>query len=74
MRFSKRVIVSMLVFLLIFTIAILYVHLKTGNEPSTLVTAVFAFCSFEGGYLALIKSVEKTKEAPKKASKTKKKK
>lgn len=58
MKFSKKVITSMLVFLVLFTIAVLFISFKTGSEPSSLVVSVFGFCGIEGGCLALIKSAE----------------
>ena len=43
------------VFLLIFTVYILHVFRKTGMEPSTLITCVFAACTGECGFMAIIK-------------------
>lgn len=60
-RFSKYIIISMFGFLFVFVSVVLYLFMKTGNEPSTLVSCVFAFCSVEGGALALIKTI-KTKK------------
>lgn len=59
-RFSKGILVFMLIFLLIFTSLCMYITYKTGIEPSSLIIAVFGFCGFEGGCMAWIK---KTKEA-----------
>lgn len=72
MRFSKKIMVSMLVFLVLFVLAVLFITYKTGSEPSTLVASVFAFCGVEGGCLALIKSVETTAEKKKPQKKKKK--
>lgn len=58
-KFSKRIIIMMLIFLLLFTIACLVVNATTGNEPSTLITAVFAFCSVEGGIMGFIRIFKK---------------
>lgn len=52
---------SMFIFLFNFVVVILYLFKQTGDEPSTLITCVFAFCSVEGGALALIKTI-KTKK------------
>ncbi len=71
MRFSKKVMTCMLVFLVIFTAVVLYISYKTQSEPSTLVASVFAFCGVEGGCLALIKSVETSAENKKKTKKKK---
>lgn len=57
-RFSKLILKSMFIFLMVFTMAVLYVSYKTGSEPSTLVTCVFAFCGAEGGCLAWIKTIK----------------
>lgn len=58
MKFSKKVITAMLLTLIVFTIAVLILFRIVGEEPSTLITCVFAFCSAEGGFLATIKVVE----------------
>lgn len=63
-RFSKAIIISILLFLFVFVLAVLYLFMRTGNEPSTLISCVFAFCSIEGGALALIKTI-KTKNGGK---------
>lgn len=57
-KFMKGVIVSMLLFLFIFTLFILWLFYKTSSEPSTLITCVFAFCSAEGGFLTIIKKTK----------------
>lgn len=54
-RFSKGILVFMLMFLLIFTCVSMYITYKTSTEPSTLIMAVFGFCGFEGGCMAWIK-------------------
>lgn len=61
-RFSKGILVSMLVFLFIFTLSILYIVYKTSYEPSTLITCVFAFCGAEGGFMAWIKKAKESKK------------
>lgn len=57
-RFSKTLLVCMFIFLFTFVVAILYLFKSTGNEPSTLISCVFAFCSVEGGALAWIKTMK----------------
>lgn len=58
-RFSKFI-VSLVIFLnVIFTLAVLYVFLRTGNEPMTLVGAWFAFTT---GELWMLSSIRKRKE------------
>lgn len=57
-RFSKAIILGMLLFLLLFVFLVLYLFKQTGNEPSTLISCVFAFCGVEGGALAWIKTIK----------------
>lgn len=56
--FSKIILISMLIFILLFTISCLYITYKTGYEPSSLIVAVFGFCATEGGLLAWIKTIK----------------
>jgi hypothetical protein len=56
--YSKLILSLMLLFLLFFTCACLWITFKTGAEPSTLITCVFAFCGVEGGLTAWIKTVK----------------
>lgn len=59
MKFSK-LIVSLVIFMNIaFTIAVLYVFLKTYTEPTTLIVSWFAFTTGELWLLASIKKKEK---------------
>ncbi len=61
-KFSKRI-VSLVIFLnVIFTAAVLYVFLRTGNEPMALVGAWFAFTTGELWMLSSIKKKEVNKE------------
>lgn len=55
MGYSKKILNSMFIFLLLYTIASLIINAITGNEPSTLTTCVFTFCGAEGGFLGAIK-------------------
>lgn len=55
-------IVGILVFLLLFTIASIVLAFVKGFEPTTLITAVFGFCTAESGFLAMIKKKEEKTE------------
>ncbi len=58
MKFSK-IIVSLIILLnVLFTIGVLYVFLKVGNEPMTLIGCWFAFTTGELWLLATIKKKE----------------
>ncbi len=57
-KFSKKLLVCMFLFLLLFVIAMCILFYKTGNEPGTLISCVFAFCGLEGGVLGWIKTNE----------------
>ncbi len=54
-KFSKKLIVCIFIFLLLFVIAMCFLFYKTGSEPVTLISCVFAFCGLEGGILGWIK-------------------
>lgn len=57
-RFSKRI-VSLIIFLnVIFTAAVLYVFLKVGSEPTTLIISWFGFTT---GELVLLFGIKKKK-------------
>lgn len=58
MRFSKWIVAIVIVLNVFFTIAILYTFLKVGSEPSTLITAWFAFTTGELWALSSIKKKE----------------
>lgn len=58
MRFSKWVVSTIIALNVIFTAAVLYIFLKIGSEPSTLITAWFAFTTGELWALAAIKRKE----------------
>lgn len=54
--FLKKVIITLGIFLLLFTIAVFTVFCITGgSEPSTLITCVFAACLGEGTICGLLK-------------------
>jgi flagellar basal body-associated protein FliL len=65
-KFSKRLLIVMLIFLIVFTAMCLFINYKTGYEPSTLITAVFSFCSIEGGIMGFIKVFEPKESEEKK--------
>lgn len=60
-KFMNRVVVCLILAALVFTVIIMIVFIKTGQEPSTLIDNFFRFLSVEGGALALIKSVKVVK-------------
>ncbi len=57
----KRVVFTMILAAFIFTVVMIFVFLRVGSEPSTLIENVFRFLSVEGGAMALIKSVKTVK-------------
>lgn len=60
--YSKLIVAVVIMLNVIFTAAVLFVFLKTGNEPSTLITAWFAFTT---GELFMLSSIKKVKEKKK---------
>lgn len=64
MRFLKRLLVSIYVFLGVFAALCLVLWAVTGNEPTALITGVFAAAGVEsmvGGVIKFIDSQEKKK-------------
>lgn len=61
-NFSKKVVISVIILNIIFTLAVMYLFLQTGNEPMTLVGAWFSFTTIELWSLA---SIKKKKEETK---------
>lgn len=59
-KFSKSIVLAVVSLNIIFTIAVLYVFLKVGSEPTALIAAWFAFTTGELWLLANIKK-EKVK-------------
>ena len=53
--FSKLIVTFVIIINIVFTIGTLYIFLKTGNEPTTLIGAWFAFTTVEVWQLAKIK-------------------
>lgn len=65
-NYTKVILTGMFIYLILFTIACLFITYKTESEPTTLITCVFAFCSIEGGMSAWIRTTkEKKKRIPK---------
>lgn len=58
MSFSKKIVTTLVLLVLIFTIAVLLIFLKVGSEPSVLIGAFFAFVTGELWALATIKKSE----------------
>lgn len=57
-KFSKAIVAAVVLLNTIFTAAVLYVFLKIGNEPVTLIGCWFAFTT---GELWMLSSIKKTK-------------
>lgn len=57
-RFSKAIVSLVVLMNIVFTGAVLYVFLATGNEPTALVGAWFAFTT---GELWMLSSIKKAK-------------
>jgi hypothetical protein len=57
-RFSKKVIVAVLILVVVFTVVMIVIFVIEGSIPDTLVTSVFAFAGGEAGALSLIKYSE----------------
>ena len=62
-RFSKKIVALVIALNIVFTGAVLYVFLRTGAEPTSLVVAWFAFTTAELWTLAGI-TKEKLKGGP----------
>jgi hypothetical protein len=61
-RFIKIIITCMLIYLLLFSCACLYITYTRGSEPRTLIMCVFAFCGVEGGMSAWIRTTKEKKK------------
>lgn len=57
-RFSKKIVTMIILLNVIFTIAVLYIFLKVGSEPTSLIIAWFGFTT---GELWLLSGITKTK-------------
>lgn len=64
MKFSKRIVVTVVVLNIAFTIAVLFAFLRTGSEPAALIGAWFSFTTIELWQLAAIKKHKIKKEVP----------
>ncbi len=62
MRFLKKMLIALYVFLGVFTITTLIVFTVTGVEPTTLIGCVFGVTGIESMLSAIIKSKEKNNE------------
>lgn len=61
-KFSKKIVTMIILLAVSFTSAVLYIFLKVGSEPSTLIIAVFGFLTVELWSLANIKNTETKKK------------
>lgn len=61
-RTATVVLVCVGTFLLLFVLACLWLFHETGNEPSTLITSVFAICGTECGVLGWIRTTKSKHE------------
>lgn len=62
MKFSKKVLIGMFIFLILFVIANLIIFLIKGSVPDALIMSVFGMCGIEGGILGWIKTLDKKGE------------
>ncbi len=62
MDHMSKIVNGMLIFLALFTIAVLYLVFKDHTEPSALIMSVFGFCGVEGGLMAWIKNAKRKAE------------
>lgn len=58
MEFSKKIVTAIVALVILFTIAVLIIFLKTGSEPTVLEGCFFAFVTGELWALASIKKVK----------------
>lgn len=57
-KFSKIVVASVLISVIVFTVTMIAVFLRMGMVPDTLIASFFAFAGGEAGVLGLIKHGE----------------
>ncbi|GEM_PF-6827491 len=69
MKFSKRIIITIFVFVALFVVAMTVTYWIMRDVPESLITAVSAMVTAEGGFLMLIKNVD-TKHGKKDESET----
>lgn len=60
-RFSKAIVLSVIVANVIFTVVVLALFRKTSNEPSALIASWFAFTTVEVWSLAKIKTTKESR-------------
>ncbi len=60
-RFSKAIVLSVIVANVIFTVVVLTLFRKTSNEPSALIASWFAFTTVEVWSLAKIKTTKESR-------------
>lgn len=62
--FSKKIVIAVIIMNIAFTIAIMYLFLKTSSEPQTLIASWFGFTTVEMWNMAKIKQskIKQTKE------------
>lgn len=58
MKFSKLIVTSIVILNVLFTLGVLYVFLRVGSEPMTLIGTWFAFTTGELWMLSSIKKAE----------------
>lgn len=63
-QYSKRIVTTIIIVNTLFTIAIMYLFLKTSSEPQTLIASWFGFTTVELWNMAKIKQskIKQTKE------------
>jgi hypothetical protein len=66
-RFSKLIVILVVLLNITFTGTVLYIFLQTGREPSTLIAAWFGFTT---GELWFLSSIKKTKAKVKKSERS----
>jgi hypothetical protein len=57
-KYSKVIVALIIILNVLFTAAVLYVYLRVGSEPKTLITAWFAFTTGELWFVSGIKKKE----------------
>jgi len=57
-RFSKVIVTMVIILNILFTAAVLYIFMRTGSEPMTLIGCWFAFTT---GELWMLSSIKKSK-------------
>lgn len=62
MKYSKIIVMGIIILNCLFALGVLYTHLKTSNEPTALVAAWFSFTTVELWQCASIKKTEIKKD------------